>query len=174
MCKTAHGPLGSRANQRLPPKQKEAHLAEARKRPACQLGRGRTATAASPSLHTAAGVYQLINNGRLAPSHPHLQLPAHEENALSMPNFGDALGGGAGGELRLQQPLASAYAVSLGQVGAAWSSWLVLVPPELAIPGSSGRASEGSGLFSALESTPDPTERLAFCRKTPYMCFRRG
>ena len=121
---------------------------------------------------TTAGVYQLINNGRLAPSHPHLQLPAHEENALSMPNFGDALGGGAGGELRLQQPLASAYAVSLGQVGAAWSSWLVLVPPELAIPGSSGRASEGSGLFSTLASTSDPTGRLVSCRKTPYS--RRG
>ena len=74
-------------------------------------GEARAASRSSPT----AGVYQLINNGRLAPSHPHLQLPAHEENALSMPNFGDALGGGAGGELRLQQPLASAYAVSLGQ-----------------------------------------------------------
>ena len=59
-----------------------------------------------------SGVYQLINNGRLAPSHPHVQLPAHEE--LTMPSFGE-LGGGSGGELRLQQPLASAYAVTLGQ-----------------------------------------------------------
>ena len=166
---TAHLALGPTSVSRP---NKKAHLAEAGKRPACRLAEGEPPPPPRLPSFTTAGVYQLINNGRLAPSHPHLQLPAHEENALSMPNFGDALGGGAGGELRLQQPLASAYAVSLGQVGAAWSSWPGFVPPELAIPGSSGRASEGSGLFSTLASTSDPTGRLVSCRKTPYS--RRG